>query len=330
MTNYASIITNFKGTKVLILGDVMIDAYLSGSADRMSPEAPVPVVSISEEVHKLGGAANVALNLMTLGAKPILCSVIGEEKSDRFLGLLRNRNFAEQGIVVSSERKTTQKTRVLDKGKQLLRVDEENTHNLSEREEQELMERLESLFATQKIDVLIFQDYNKGVLTSRVIEKAIALARANDVGTAVDPKLKNFLAYKGVTLFKPNLKEINEGLGLELVGNDTSGIESAMKRLREELGNEISFVTLSQYGVMLSSADETCSIAAHERNIIDVSGAGDTVISVATLCLAQGIALRTLGELSNLAGGLVCEKVGVEPITSQELTLAAEKDLNAH
>ncbi len=328
MTDFKSLIESFQGAKVLIVGDVMIDAYLSGTVSRMSPEAPVPVVSIEEEVYRLGGAANVALNVMTLGAEPIICSVIGDRKAERFLNLLRNRGFSEKGILISSERKTTQKTRVIDQGKHLLRVDEENIHDLSKTEESQFLEIIKELISKEQIDVVVLQDYNKGVLTNKVINECISHCRARKIPTAVDPKLKRFLDYKGVTLFKPNLKEINEGLGLKVNGNNISDVKEAMEKLESRLENEISFVTLSENGVAIKSRSEFNHISAHQRNIVDVSGAGDTVISVASLCLARNAAVRDIAELSNLAGGLVCEKIGVVPIEKGELISAAESQIN--
>ncbi|MFK7756802.1 MAG: bifunctional heptose 7-phosphate kinase/heptose 1-phosphate adenyltransferase [Flavobacteriales bacterium] len=329
MSNYAQLIRKFQGAKVLIVGDVMIDAYLSGTVSRMSPEAPVPVVSIEEEVYRLGGAANVALNILTLGAEPIICSVIGERKAERFFTLLRNRGFSEKGIIVSKTRKTTQKTRVIDQGKHLLRVDEEDVHDLSEDEENQLLDKLKDLIAEEKIDVVIFQDYNKGVLTEKVITEGIERSKAYNIPTAVDPKLNQFLSYKGVTLFKPNLKELREGLELEVDGSIEESVEQAMNTLASHLGNQISFVTLSEYGVAIKSADEFQKYEAHERDILDVSGAGDTVISVASLCLARGAGINQIAQLANLAGGLVCEKVGVVPISAEELILAAQSQLHA-
>ncbi|MEJ6681899.1 MAG: PfkB family carbohydrate kinase [Flavobacteriales bacterium] len=326
--DYKSLVNSFQGANVLIVGDVMIDAYLSGSADRMSPEAPVPVVSIDEEVYRLGGAANVALNVMTLAANSIICSVIGEVKAERFFGLLRERGFSEEGIILSKDRKTTQKTRVLDKGKQLLRVDEESTHDLTADEENKLLARIEEIVNTNSIDVLILQDYNKGVLTSNVITKCIHLCKKNNIPTAVDPKLRHFLSYKGVTLFKPNLKEINEGLNLEVRGDNLESLNAAIDRLEGELENEISFVTLSENGVAINEGGKFIHLPAHQRNIVDVSGAGDTVISVAALCLARRASIKELAQLSNLAGGLVCEKVGVVPINKEELILASENQLD--
>ncbi len=304
----------------------MIDAYLSGSVSRQSPEDPtVPVVFIEEEIYRLGGAANVALNVMTLGANPIICSVIGNKKNDTFLDLINKRGFDKNALVISKDRKTTQKTRVIDGSKHLLRVDEEHTHDLCAEDEHELIKNIENVLKNSVIDVIVLQDYNKGVLTDKVIEFCIQKGLALDIPVAVDPKLKRFKNYKGVTLFKPNLKEIKEGLNINIDGSDTDSVLTGMKQLETELGNKISFVTLSEHGVAIKSGTKFEAIAAHNRNIIDVSGAGDTVISVAALCLALKTDVKHLAELSNLAGGLVCEHVGVVPINKAKLLEEAKR-----
>ncbi len=304
----------------------MIDAYLSGSVTRQSPEDPtVPVVFIEEEVYRLGGAANVALNVMTLGAKPIICSVIGNKKDDTFLNLLEQRGFDKKALVISNDRKTTQKTRVIDGSKHLLRVDEEHTHDLSSDDENSLVARINEVLINYEINVMVLQDYNKGVLTDEVIEFCIRKAKELEIPIAVDPKLKRFKNYKGVTLFKPNLKEIKEGLAIEIDGSDPKSVLEGMRHLESELENEVSFVTLSEYGVAIKAGERFETIQAHERNIVDVSGAGDTVISVAALCLALKTDVKHLAELSNLAGGLVCEEVGVVPIDKNKLLEEAKR-----
>ena len=298
----------------------MIDAYLSGVVTRKSPEAPdVDVLSIKEEVYRLGGAANVALNLMTLGANPIICSVIGNKKEDKFLGLLKNRNFTQEGLVISDSRKTTQKTRVINNSKHVLRVDEEDTHDLSSKDEEQLLFKIQNALDSHKIDVVILQDYNKGVLTEKVIKFCIKQCALLDTPVAIDPKLKRFTDYKNVTLFKPNLKELNEGLGITINGANSESVLHGMSSLENVLKNNISFVTLSEHGVAIKLGEEFHTIPAHKRTIIDVSGAGDTVISVAALCLALKTNVKDLAELSNLAGGLVCEEVGVVPIRKNKL-----------
>jgi len=311
--------TNFNNLRVLIMGDVMIDGYLWGKVERISPEAPVPIVSVTKIENRLGGAANVALNIAALGATPVICSVVGDdEKGKLFDSLLAENNLSSSGIVKSTTRPTTVKTRVISSGQHLLRVDEEKTTPLNSKEEALLLERFEALVKAEKFDVLIFQDYNKGVLTAQVIEKVTARCNELNISTAVDPKKDNFLAYKNVSLFKPNLKELREGLKVDINGNLLDSVKSAVLKLESILQNKTTLVTLSEYGVVVNQNENFTHIPAHDRKIIDVSGAGDTVISVAALCLALKLEPEILANLSNLAGGLVCEKVGVVPIDKDQ------------
>jgi rfaE bifunctional protein kinase chain/domain len=316
----------FKTKKIIVLGDVMIDAYLSGRVDRVSPEAPVPIVNFSKLEERLGGAANVALNLISLGAQVTMSTVIGQDQeAETMLQLMEERSISTSGIIRSKERQTTIKTRVIGNHQQLLRVDQEQTNDISESEEQALLNDLEKLLKAG-CDALIFQDYNKGVLTETLIEKVIALTKQYNVLTTVDPKLKNFLAYKGVTLFKPNLKELSEGVQMKIdFANEPSQFEKAIEKLKSIVHPDIVFVTLSEHGVFIENKDKKHHIAAHKRTISDVSGAGDTVISVATLCLAAGVNIETLAAMANLAGGIVCEYRGVVAIKAHELIDEAKK-----
>lgn len=308
----------FKGKKVLIVGDVMVDAYIMGKVDRMSPEAPVPVVNIEDYDSRLGGAANVALNIAALQAIPILCSVIGTDKEgDDFLDLLKKHGMPTEGIIRSNTRKTTTKTRILGNKHQLLRMDQEMTHDISSEEEKLLLEEFKKHIL--ECDVVIFEDYNKGVLTETNIPTLIQIANELQKPTAVDPKKKNFLSYKGVTLFKPNLKEIKEGLNSDKNLRIQENLIEAVKDLNHILDNSYTMVTLSEDGVMITDHSDFDFIKAHLRNISDVSGAGDTVISVASLCLTLNMDKHSLAELSNLAGGLVCEESGVVPINIEKL-----------
>lgn len=313
-------IKNFKSKKALIVGDVMIDAYLWGDVSRISPEAPVPVVDISNSENRMGGAANVALNIQSLGAEAIICSVIGEDESgQRFMDLMKDGDFGREGLVLSADRRTTTKTRIISSGQHMLRVDQENKHNISSQEEDKLIQSIQSLIASKKPDVIILEDYNKGVLTPKVIEKVIDMANANEIPTTVDPKKDNFFAYKNCSLFKPNLKELKEGTKVEINPAHEDEVLEAMKILESELQNKASLVTLSEYGVIIKKDQEVHSLPAEKRKILDVSGAGDTVISVASLCLASGMDMRSLAFVSNLAGGMVCEYVGVVPINVENL-----------
>jgi len=318
--NYKDLFDKFNGLRILVIGDVMLDAYVMGKVNRISPEAPVPIVSLENEDARIGGAGNVALNLLALGAKPIICGVIGEDSSgDKLLNLFEKNGISTDGLVKSMVRKTTVKTRVISNKQQLLRIDSESTFPLLESEEIKLNNTIQNII-NQGIDGIIFEDYNKGVLTDSVIQNTIKIAKEKDIPTAVDPKKENFLSYKGVSLFKPNLKELKEGLNLNFDFNTNKELfEKGIELLEEKLQNEISFVTLSENGVFIKNQTEKYYVPAHMRSISDVSGAGDTVIAVATLCLISGASTKQIAEISNLAGGLVCEKSGVVSISKNDL-----------
>ena len=312
--NFREIVNQFQKKRILVIGDVMIDSYLRGNVNRVSPEAPVPIVSLQKEEDRLGGAANVAINLVAMGASAIICSVIGKDKSgDKMLELLEENSISAEGLIFSSSRQTTVKTRIIGNNQHLLRVDSEQTNDINSLEEDELIAKVHSILESN-IDAIIFEDYNKGVLTERVISEIIELANSKGVLTSVDPKSKNFFAYKNVSLFKPNLKELKEGVGMNFSFSENDQFENAVNKLESKLDNTISFVTLSEHGVFIKDKNEQHYIPAHIRNIADVSGAGDTVISLATLCLTAGLPIREIAEIANLAGGLVCEKSGVVSI----------------
>jgi rfaE bifunctional protein kinase chain/domain len=319
------LLTNFASKRILVVGDVMIDAYTLGKVNRVSPEAPVPIVSLEKQEERLGGAANVALNLQALGATALLCSVIGNDShGKRLCELIAEQNMSTGGIVKSNDRVTTVKTRVIGNNQHLLRIDSEDTHTLTSREETTFIATVKQLLQTEQIDAIIFEDYNKGVLSENVIESLIAEAKSLGIPTTVDPKKTNFLSYKGVTLFKPNLKELREGVGVACTFANRPEFDRAIAILEQELHNDITFVTLSENGVYIKNASNEKHVPAHLRTISDVSGAGDTVISVATLCLASGCSIETIAELSNLAGGLVCEKSGVVSIQPYQLVEECE------
>ena len=313
------IFSQFATKRIAILGDVMMDAYVIGSVTRISPEAPVPIVSLSKKENRLGGAANVALNIVSLGAEAIICSVVGDDsEGEELVQIFDQEKVNSSGIVRSKHRKTTVKTRIIGNNQQLLRVDSEQIDPISTEEENQLIQKVSDLIQSG-IDALIFEDYNKGVLTERVISEILKLCKAANIPTTVDPKRDNFFAYKGVTLFKPNLKELKEGLNVHFDIANKDAFEDAVQQLEEKLQNENTFITLSEHGVFIKSSSEKIYIPAHIRTIADVSGAGDTVISVATLCLAIGLPIEKVAAYANLAGGLVCEKSGVVSIEKDQL-----------
>lgn len=318
--NYEKLFSKFNDLRILVIGDVMVDAYILGKVNRISPEAPVPVVSFEQEEKRVGGAGNVALNLVALGAQPIVCSVIGDDEQGQALtNLLAEKGISSQGIITSKNRKTTVKTRIIASKQQLLRIDSETTSPINLVEENALL--LQILILINKgIDGIIFEDYNKGVLTEKLIQQIIALAKVAKIPTTVDPKKDNFFAFKGVTLFKPNLKELKEGMNISFDFKSQQHLfEQAVTDLEEKLENTISFITLSEFGVFIKEGNQNKYIAAHLRNIADVSGAGDTVIAVATLCLIVGATISDIAGISNVAGGLVCEQSGVVSISKEEL-----------
>ncbi len=306
--------------KVAVVGDIMLDTYWWGNVERISPEAPVPIVALKKKEYRIGGAGNVALNLVALGAATTLFSVVGDDPDGTALLQLLQQHQIETGFIVKSgARNTTNKTRVMSRNQQMMRLDAEMTHDINEAEEQELVKGFQGFIVSQKPDVVIFEDYNKGVLSNTVIEKMIELCKEHNLITAVDPKRKNFFAYKGITIFKPNLKEVIEGLNLESVEINQSSLSKIHEALKEKLAHEISLITLSEKGIFYQQHNQSEVYASHVRNIADVSGAGDTVIAVASLVYAATKNLKATAAIANIAGGLVCEDVGTAAINKEKL-----------
>jgi len=319
---------DFGEKKVLIIGDVMIDAYVYGKVNRISPEAPVPIVDVFEKNSRLGGAANVALNIKSLGAVPVLCSVIGNDEGGFEISqLLFAEKMTTDGLVTGIDRKTTKKFRVMGNSIQMLRIDEESPHPLTPKEEKMFLARIQELLSSEDVHVIIFQDYDKGSITPAIIKQVTKWAQEHHIPVVVDPKKRNFLSYRDVTLFKPNLKEMTEGLDLKVNANDPASIQKGIKKLHDALHPQMTMVTLSEHGIAIQDKEHFAHFPAHLRNIADVSGAGDTVISVAALCVACGIHPDGIAQLANLAGGLVCERVGVSPIDKGQFLREAVKIL---
>jgi len=309
----------FENLHVIIIGDIMLDRYLTGRVSRVSPEAPVPVVEWGSEEDRLGGAANVALNVLSLGACPCLCGVVGQDEAGAaILGLLPAAGLDGSGITQSRERVTTVKTRVIAGNQHLLRLDKEQTHDLTESEGQQFLKSVQDLLDSRTFHVMILQDYNKGVLTKSVIGHVLAEAKKRDIPVAVDPKARNFWHYQGADLFKPNLKEVRDALQMPVHANLPS-LRKAAALLRQKLDNRLTLITLSEKGAYLDDGQEARLFPTHPRNVADVCGAGDTVISIASLALALGLDLEEMALLANLAGGQVVEKVGVVPVDKAQL-----------
>lgn len=321
-------IEQFEGKRALVVGDVMIDRYLSGSVSRISPEAPVPVVQLENKSNRLGGAANVALNLVALGAQATLLSVVGDDENGELLRrMLPVQGIAPEALVIDKKRRTTVKTRIIAGSQHLLRCDTEDTHDLTAVPERQLLSRYERLLRSDECpDVIVLQDYNKGVLTRRVIQEMIVLARRLGIPTVADPKRLNFWAYRGVTLFKPNLKEINDALPFRTAATDRDSLRKAAQHLMGQLDCRYAFVTLSEHGVYLFGEGKEVLRPTRPRPIADVCGAGDTVLSVAALCMATEQSMETLCTLANMAGGQVCERVGVVPVDRETLALEYQRE----
>lgn len=307
----------FKGKRIAVIGDMMLDGYYWGDVKRVSPEAPVPVLEVEEEFFRFGGAANVALNISTLGGVPIPMGIIGYDNNGTvFNALLKEFNINSDGILIDESRPTTTKTRVIADNQHVVRIDKEDKTYLNEQMQQKLFNYFESTI--DSLDGIILQDYNKGVLTEKLIEKIINLANQKNVLITVDPKFNNFFTYKNVTVFKPNRKEAEEKLGIKITSS--KDVTYAGNNLMEKLNSKYLLLTLSEEGVaVFEKGKEEKRMPTKARKVADVSGAGDTVISTLTMALAAGTGILEASFLANYAGGIVCEEVGIVPIENEKL-----------
>ncbi|MFD2571138.1 bifunctional heptose 7-phosphate kinase/heptose 1-phosphate adenyltransferase [Spirosoma soli] len=316
----------FDTLRVLIIGDVMLDSYVWGRVERISPEAPVPVVSVDRRELRLGGAGNVLLNVQALGAEAIICSVIGTDTpGDQLVSQLCERGLNCDGLIRSNTRITTIKERIIAGSQQVVRVDTETDKYISADERTKLIAKAKELIPT--CHVIIFEDYDKGVLNKEAIAEITDFANEKGIPTVVDPKKRNFLCYQNATLFKPNLKELREGLKLDFDVDNTREFQVAVDQLKDTLNLKGALITLSERGVYIDFNGEKRRLPAHIRQIADVSGAGDTVISIAACCVALKQSPSVVAGLSNLGGGLVCESVGVVPINKAQLKEEAQEKL---
>ncbi len=328
--DFDDLFRQFTQIKVGVVGDIMLDTYWWGKVDRVSPEAPVPIVAVSKKEKRIGGSGNVALNLRALGAHVSVLSVLGDDEDAwQLLQLLDDSEINREYIVKSTSRITTNKIRIISRNQQMMRLDEEMTSDLKNDDEERLMYVFENFIAAQNPHVVIFEDYNKGVLTERVISRMIELCKKNNIITTVDPKRKNFFTYAGVDLFKPNLKEIKEAFNIISENSDLSILKDLHLLLAEKLHHHISLITLSEKGVFYQQGNEAAVIPTHVRNIADVSGAGDTVIAVASLVYAVTKQVKLMAQIANIAGGLVCEEVGTVAINKLRLLEECKILLNA-
>lgn len=318
--DFNTLFDSFGNLKVAVIGDVMLDTYWWGKVDRISPEAPVPVVSLTKREQRIGGAGNVALNVCALGCRVDVLSVMGNDDDGTQLSeLLEENTIGTTYLVRSSRRVTTNKIRIIGRNQQMMRLDAEITHDLLPEDEEALINRFNDYVVAEQPHIVILEDYNKGVLTEKVISRVLGICLDNNILTSVDPKRKNFFAYRHVNIFKPNLHEAREALNIlpdEVSLNSLSGIHEA---LFEKLHHDVSFITLSEKGVFYQDASSHALIPTHIRSIADVSGAGDTVIAVASVVYAVTKDVNLMAEVSNIAGGLVCEEVGTVAIDKGRL-----------
>jgi rfaE bifunctional protein kinase chain/domain len=319
-TDIKKIFNSFSSLKVGVIGDVMLDTYMWGQVERISPEAPVPVVSLHHKEYRIGGAGNVALNCQSLGAQVSLISVTGDDSQGLLLRELFESNHIDiTNLLKSADRITTNKTRIISRSQQMMRLDEEITTDLNQRDEKALLEKVKTYISGAHPDIIIFEDYNKGVLTGKVIQEVIALCKQAGVITAVDPKRKNFFSYRQVDLFKPNLKEVKEGLNILIDKINQPALQHIHEGLKKILDHSISLITLSEHGVFFQQDDHAGIISSHIRNVADVSGAGDTVIAVAAMVYAASKNVHLMADVANIAGGIVCEEVGTVAINKEKL-----------
>ena len=310
----------FNNCKILVIGDVMIDAYMWGKVERISPEAPIPIVSVEKRENRLGGAANVAMNIKSMGAKPIICSIVGKDANGKlFKSILDEEKLSSEAIIESETRKTTIKTRVISNNQHMLRVDEEEINDISKTEEILLFEKINEILNSEKINAIVFEDYDKGVLTAQIIKKIIEIANQKNIPVLVDPKKNNFSNYRNIQLFKPNFKEFTTGLKINIEKNNFAEISKYANEFCKTQNIENILITLSEKGSIICNNNTFKQFDALKIDISDVSGAGDTVIAVASLCLSVGLSAEQTAQISNIAGSLVCEKIGVVQIDKEEL-----------
>ncbi|MBX3043697.1 MAG: D-glycero-beta-D-manno-heptose-7-phosphate kinase [Candidatus Kapabacteria bacterium] len=312
----AEIINNASGKTVAVIGDVMLDRYFWGSVTRISPEAPVPVIDVEKESIHLGGAANVAQNLKSLGLETLLCGVIGDDNSGKsFLDVSTSLGINPDGLYIDSSRPTTVKTRIIGNNQQIARIDREVRDNIDDKGLGFIIDKLNSI---NDLSGIILQDYNKGTVTKELIISVIKYAKSNNIPVLVDPKSDNFFLYKGVTLFKPNRKEAQQALGLPLRNKDE--VFDAGKKLLVMLECENVLITLGAEGMMLFESDGSISsVPTKARHVADVSGAGDTAIATLSATISGGANIREASSMANYASGLVCEKPGIVSIKIDEL-----------
>ena len=302
------IFNEFSKKKFLVIGDIMLDSYIFGSSNRISPEAPIPIVDLNDMNHKLGGAANVALNLSSLGAKVCLAGVIGYDSEGELLEKILIDNGIDSNLIFkSSDRQTTQKSRIISNGHHVLRLDRETRVDVNSSISKKIIKSISAIIS--EFDGIILEDYNKGVFNKKTIPQLIELCNLNNKAVYVDPKHDNFLQYSDIRLMKPNLLEFCNALNLKKF-NEKSGFE-----LLKKINSDILLITKGADGISLFQDSLHYEAPTQARKIHDVSGAGDTVIAVFALCDVCGLDSKISADIANYAAGVTCEEVGVVPVS---------------
>jgi len=312
---------DFSNENILVIGDIMLDHYLYGQINRISTEAPVPIVDIEEEEYRLGGAANVVLNLLGLGAKATLLSVIGEDEyGKKMLSTLKENNISTKHIFKLPNRITAVKTRIFDDDRQVVRYDRETDDDVTKEQEAELLIEIDALIRSGKFKAVILQDYNKGLLTKKIIKQVLLITTKLGIPVVVDPKEYNFFEYQQIDLFKPNLKELSDALSMKIDPKNINSLRKAAEELKRRNRFDNLILTLGALGIFVYEKNgESYIVPSKPIKTADVSGAGDTVVSVATLGFVQHWPLLAISKLANLAAAKVCKKVGVCPILAKDL-----------
>lgn len=318
--DFDSLFKDISKMKVAVIGDIMLDTYWWGNVERISPEAPVPVVAVDKREKRIGGAGNVALNVQALNSSVAMLTILGDDEDGiQLKQLLQEKNIDTRFILESKKRITTNKIRIISRNQQMMRLDAEHTDDIDDSDETKLKDQIEKYILTENPNVVILEDYNKGILTKNIIEHVIKLCNEKNICITVDPKRKNFFSYKNATLFKPNLHEVFTSLNLIPEEISPSLLSEMHTKLKEQLHHSISMITLSDKGIFYQENNNKNIIPSHRRNIADVSGAGDTVIAIASLIYASTKNIQLAAEVANIAGGIVCEEVGTAAINKEKL-----------
>jgi rfaE bifunctional protein kinase chain/domain len=301
---------SFSQKSILVIGDVMLDKFMWGKADRISPEAPVPIISVDKISHSPGGAGNVALNLSKLSANAHLLAIVGDDNESNLLEDNLVNNGVKVKFIKDAKKSTTTKTRIIAHGQQVVRTDYENNNDITSDQIKNIKDALYE-FSTE-IDAIIIEDYNKGLLVKDCIETILDIAAINNLPVYVDPKRDNFFVYNKIRLFKPNMFEFESMINFD---KQNKSLEELGKELREKINAEILMITRGAEGVTIFTDDNVQTFGTKARKVHDVSGAGDTAISAFVLSDLSGANIEESAIISNYAAGRVCEEVGVVPIS---------------